>query len=66
MFFRSLFVLTKARDLYIYQMNVVIAFLYEILNEIIYVNQLNDFIKNLTLICEFRKTFYDFKQSSRV
>ena len=65
-FFRSFFALTKVRDLYIYQMNVVIAFLYEILNEVIYVSQSDDFIKNFTLICEFRKVFYNLKQSSRV
>ena len=38
MFFRSFFVLIEIRDLYIYQMNVVIVFLYEILNEVIYVS----------------------------
>ena len=65
-FFKSFFVLAETRDLYIYQMNVVIAFLYEILKEVIYVNQSNDFIEDSTLICEFRKAFYDFKQSSRV
>ena len=47
-------------------MNVVIVFLYEILNEMIYVNQSDDFIENFTLICELRKVFYKFKQSSRV
>ena len=65
-FFKSLFILAEARDLYIYQMNVVIAFLYEILKEVIYVSQSNDFIEDSTLICELRKAFYDLKQSSRV
>ena len=65
-FFRSLFVLTEICDLYIYQMNVVIAFLYEILKEIIYVSQSNDFIEDFILVCELRKAFYDFKQSSCV
>ena len=65
-FFRSLFVLTETRDLYIYQMNVVIAFLYEILEELIYMSQSNDFIEDFTLVCELRKTLYDLKQSSRV
>ena len=65
-FFWSIFVLTKACDLYIDQMNIVIDFLYEILNEMIYVNQSNDFIENFTLICELRKVFYNLKQSSRV
>ena len=65
-FFKSLFVLTLTRDLYIYQMNVIIAFLYEILKKVIYVSQSNDFIEDFTLICELRKTFYNLKQSSRV
>ena len=47
-------------------MNIVIVFLYEILNEVIYVSQSDDFIENFTLICEFQKFFYDFKQLSRV
>ena len=65
-FFKSLFVLAEIRNLYIYQMNVVIAFLYEMLKEVIYVSQSNDFIEDFTLICELRKAFYDLKQSSRV
>ena len=65
-FFKALFVLTETRDLYIYQINVVIAFLYEISKEVIYVSQSNNLIKDFTLICEFRKFFNNFKQSSRV
>ena len=37
-FFKILFALTETRKLYIYQMNVVIVFLYDFLNKIIYVN----------------------------
>ena len=47
-------------------MNIVIAFLYEVLKEVIYISQSNNFIKDFTLICEFRKAFYNFKQSLRV
>ena len=47
-------------------MNVVIAFLYKILKEVIYVSQSDDFIEDSTLIYELRKTFYNFKQSSHV
>ena len=65
-FFKILFALTEARELYIYQMNVVIAFLYNFLDEVIYVNQSNDFIKNSTLICELRKVLYKLRQSSRI
>ena len=64
--FKTLFALIETRKLYIYQMNVVIAFLYNFLNEIIYVNQSNDFIKNSTLVCELWKALYELRQSSRV
>ena len=47
-------------------MNVVIAFLYKILKEVIYVSQLNDFIEDFTLIYELWKVLYNLKQSSRV
>ena len=47
-------------------MNVIIVFLYKILEKVIYVSQSNDFIEDFILICEFRKKFYDLKQSSRV
>ena len=65
-FFKLLFVLTKTRNLYIYQINVVIAFLYKITREVIYVSQSNDFIEDFTLVCELRKAFYDLKQLLRV
>ena len=58
-FFKTLFAVTEARELYIYQMNVVIVFLHDFLDEIIYINQSNDFIKNSTLICELRKALYE-------
>ena len=65
-FFKSFFILTETHDLYVYQMNVVIAFLYKISKEIIYVSQSNGFIEDFTLVYESQKTFYDFKQSSRI
>ena len=64
--FRTLFALIETKELYIYQMNIVIVFLYNFLNKIIYVNQLDGFIKNLTLIYEFRKALYGHCQSLRV
>ena len=64
--FRILFAIATKRRLQIQQMNIVIIFLYELLNENIYVNQFIDFIENFELICHFLKTLYDFKQSSRV
>ena len=64
--FRTLFVIATARNLHILQLNIVTTFLYDQLDEDIYVNQFNDFIENLTLVCHLRKTLYDFKQTSRV
>ena len=48
------------------QMNIVIAFLYELLDEDVYVTQLDDFIEDLELVCHLLKTLYDLKQTSRV
>jgi len=66
MFFRALFALIEARSLYIYWIDVIIVFLYDFLNEAIYISQLDNFIKNSTLVCELRKTFYDFRQLLKV
>jgi len=64
--FRMMFDIAATRDLHIEQMNVVIAFLYEFLNELIYVKQSHDFVIDLDLICRLRKALYDLKQASRV
>ena len=48
------------------QMNIVIVFLYELLDENVYVIQLDDFIEDLELVCHLLKTLYDLKQASRV
>ncbi len=61
-----MFDIAATRDLHIEQMNVVIAFLYEFLNELIYVKQSHDFVIDLDLICRLRKALYDLKQASRV
>ena len=44
-------------------MNIVIAFLYELLDEIIYVIQLNGFIEDSELVCRLIKALYELKQS---
>lgn len=64
--FRMMFDITATCDLHIKQMNVVIVFLYEFLNELIYVKQSHDFVIDFNLICRLRKALYDLKQASRV
>ena len=56
------------RDLKIKYINIVLVFLYEFLNEIIYVTQsiLFEIKKKKQMICLLKKTFYDLKQTSRV
>ena len=44
-------------------MNIIIIFLYELLDEIIYVTQSNEFIEDFELICRFIKALYELKQS---
>ena len=61
-----MFDIAAIRDLHIEQMNVVIVFLYEFLNELIYVKQSHDFVIDFDLICRLRKALYDLKQASRV
>ena len=65
-FFRILFVITAVRQLHAEQMNIVIIFLYELLDEIIYVTQSNEFIEDSEPIYRFIKTFYELKQSFRM
>ena len=64
--FRILFAIATERRLQIQQMNIVTIFLYELLNENVYVSQSIDFIENSELICHLLKVLYDLKQSSRV
>ena len=65
-FFRTLFAFVVFRRMHAEQMNIVTVFLYELLNEIIYVIQSDEFIENSDLICHLIKTLYDLKQSLRV
>ena len=47
-------------------MNVVTVFLYDFLNELIYVKQLYKFVKNSNLICKLKKTLYNLKQALKI
>jgi hypothetical protein len=61
-----MFDITTTCDLHIKQMNVIIIFLYEFLNELIYVKQSYKFVIDLDLICKLRKVLYDLKQAFKV
>ncbi len=47
-------------------MNVVIAFLYDFLNKLMYVKQSHEFVKNANLICRLKKALYDLKQAFKI
>ena len=47
-------------------MNIITVFLYKLFDEIIYVTQSNEFIKDSELICRLIKTLYELKQSFRM
>jgi len=61
-----MFDIAATRDLHIEQMNVITAFLYGFLDELIYVEQPHGFVIDLGLVCRLRKALYDLKQASRV
>jgi len=46
-----MFGIAATRDLHIEQMNVVTAFLYGFLNELVYVKQSHGFVTDLDLVC---------------
>ena len=65
-FFRILFAIAAVRQLHAEQMNRIIVFLYELLDEIIYVTQSNEFIEDSELICRLIKALYELKQLFRM
>ena len=65
-FFRILFDIVATRRMRVEQMNIVTAFLYELLDEDVYVTQLDDFIEDLELVCHLLKALYGLKQAPRV
>ena len=68
MSYKSLMTISIKRNLKIKHMNVMIVFLYEFLNEIIYVTQfiLFEIENKKQIVCILKKAFYDFKQTSRI
>ena len=65
-FFKILFVLVAKRRLHVEQMNIVTIFLYDLLDEIVYVTQFENFVVNSTFVCHLIKILYDLKQAFRV
>ena len=64
--FRILFALVAKRRLHAKQMNIVTIFLYDFLNENVYVTQFEEFVENSTFVCHLIKILYDLKQALRV
>jgi hypothetical protein len=68
--YKSLMTINIIRELQIRHMNVVIAFLYELLDEDVYVieSHMFEFGKNKadTLVCKLKRALYDLKQTSKV
>ena len=66
MSYKTIFALAAALDWDVKQMNVKTAFLYDNVQETIYVRQLDDFSKNDIKVYKLNKTFYELKQSPRI
>jgi hypothetical protein len=68
--YKTLMTISIIRELQIRHMNVVIAFLYELLDEDVYVVQSHmfEFEKNKddTLVCKLKRALYDLKQTSKM
>ena len=68
MSYKAVFAMIVVLNWKLKQMNVKIIFLYDDINEEIFIEQFTDFAKedDEFLVCKFRKTLYDLKQFSRV
>ena len=63
--FCLLFFIKASRNWYIKQMDVVTAFLYGLLNKIVYIEQAHGFVQNV-IVCQLKRTLYRLKQAPRV
>ena len=66
MFWKVMMTVFAKRDYRIRQMNVIIAFLYEFLDEKMYVRQSTHMKDEISKVCLLKKTLYDLKQFSHV
>jgi hypothetical protein len=70
--YKTLMIISAKRGLQIRHMNVIIAFLYEVLNEDVYVDQSHTFEfernndKDKNLVCKLKKALYELKQVSKI
>ena len=64
--YKTIFALTAALNWNVKQINVKIVFLYDNVQETIYVRQLDDFNKNDIKVCKLNKTLYELKQSLKI
>jgi hypothetical protein len=68
--YKTLMTISAKRDLQIRHMNVIIAFLYEVLDEDVYVDQSHmfEFERNddKNLVCKLKKALYELKQASKI
>ena len=66
MSYKAIFALTATLNWDVKQMNVKIVFLYNNVQETIYIRQLDDFSKNDIKVYKLNKTLYGLKQSLRI
>ena len=64
MSYKTVFALAAHHDWKIHQMNIKSVFLYENLDEKIYMKLLNDYEAENDVVCKLQKFIYDFKQAS--
>jgi hypothetical protein len=69
-FYKTLMTINAKRNLQIRHMNVIIAFLYEVLDEDVYIDQfyMFEFEENddKNLVCKLKRALYELKQASKI